>query len=171
MYHSSKSGDEMATLKDYVTRMKENQKGIYYITGESKKNVENSPFVEGLKKRGIEVLFMTEPIDEYAMQQLKEYEGKKFICISKGDADLGETEEEKKSVEEEKKSFESLCSIIKETLGDKVEKVATSTRIVNSPACLVTGEFGWSAYMERIMKSQALRDSTMSNYMLSKKNP
>eukprot|EP01121_Diplochlamys_sp_Union-15-3_P001390 TRINITY_DN1120_c0_g1_i1.p1 TRINITY_DN1120_c0_g1~~TRINITY_DN1120_c0_g1_i1.p1 ORF type:complete len:727 (-),score=175.58 TRINITY_DN1120_c0_g1_i1:73-2193(-) len=169
MYHSTKSGEEQTTLKDYITRMKEDQKGIYYITGESKKSIENSPFVEGLKKRGIEVLFMTEPIDEYAMQQLKEFEKKKFICITKAGADLGETEDEKKAAEEEKKSFETLCSVIKETLGDKVEKVETSSRIVNSPTCLVTGEHGWSAYMERIMKSQALRDNSMSTYMVSKK--
>eukprot|EP01120_Amphizonella_sp_Union-15-10_P016471 TRINITY_DN871_c0_g1_i2.p1 TRINITY_DN871_c0_g1~~TRINITY_DN871_c0_g1_i2.p1 ORF type:complete len:713 (-),score=200.89 TRINITY_DN871_c0_g1_i2:105-2195(-) len=168
-YHSTQSGEEQTTFKDYVTRMKPDQKGIYYITGESRKAIENSPFIEGLKKRGIEVLFMTEPIDEYAMQQLKEYDSKKFICITKGGVDLGETEEEKKAGEEEKKSFENLCTIIKDTLGDKVEKVVTSTRIVQSPAVLVTGEHGWSAYMERIMKAQALRDNSMSSYMVSKK--
>merc|ERR1711957_595174 len=113
-------------MGDYVSRMKEHQKSIYYITGESKAAVEKSPFLEGLKKRGFEVLYMCDPIDEYCVQQLKDF-------------------------------------------GDKNEKVILSDRIVTSPCCLVTNEFGWSANMERIMKAQALRDSSMSNYMVSKK--
>ncbi|CAH1758959.1 5223_t:CDS:2 [Entrophospora sp. SA101] len=128
-YHSTKSGEEMTSLKDYVTRMPEKQKSIYYITGENRQAVENSPFVEVLKKRGYEVLLMTDPIDEYT----------------------------------------ELCKLIKDILGDKVEKVLVSNRISESPCVLVTGQYGWSANFERIMKAQALRDSSMSSYMASKK--
>ncbi|GAM16976.1 hypothetical protein SAMD00019534_001510 [Acytostelium subglobosum LB1] len=168
-YQTSKSGDELSTLKEYVARMKENQKDIYYITGESKKTVETSPFIETLKKRGLEVIYMIDPIDEYAVQQLKEYDGKKLVSITKEGLKLEETEEEKKKAEDDKKENENLCKQIKEVLGDKVEKVVLSNRIVTSPCVLVTSEFGWSSNMERIMKAQALRDNSMSTYMTSKK--
>jgi len=169
MYYSSKTGEDMTNLKDYVTRMKEGQKDIYFISGESRKAVETSPFIEGLKRKGYEVLYFTEPIDEYMVQQLKEFEGKKLVNVSKEGLDLELNEDEKKAAEEEKKSIENLCKVVKEVLGDKVEKVVATSRLVNSPCILVTGEHGWSANMERIMKAQALRDSSMSTYMLSKK--
>jgi molecular chaperone HtpG len=168
-YHSTKSGEDLTSLDDYISRMPESQPGIYYVTGESKKAVENSPFIEKLKKKGYEVIFMVEAIDEYAVQQLKEYEGKKLISATKEGLKMEETDDEKKSFEEAKAATSGLCKLIKEVLDDKVEKVEISNRIVESPCVLVTGEYGWSANMERIMKAQALRDSSTSSYMTSKK--
>merc|ERR1712023_612597 len=128
-----------------------------------------SPFIERLKKRGFEVLYMVDPIDEYAVQQLKEFDGHKLVSCTKEGLTLDETEEEKKEKEEKKSQFEALCRVIKDILGDKVEKVVVSDRVVDSPCVLVTGEYDWSANMERIMKAQALRDATQSAYMMSKK--
>lgn len=168
-YSSTKSGEEMVSFREYIDNMKENQKDIYYITGESKKAVENSPFLESLKAKGLEVLYMVEPIDEYAVQQLKEFDGHKLVCVTKEGLELPETTEEKAKAEELKAQHENLCKVIKDTLGDSVEKVQVGKRVVNSPCVLVTGEYGWSANMERIMKAQALRDSSMPTFMASKK--
>jgi molecular chaperone HtpG len=169
-FHSSASGDEMTSFKDYVSRMKENQKAIYYITGESKEQVRISAFVERLVKRGFEVLFMVDPIDEYAVQQLREYEGKSLVCVSKEGLELPEDEDEKKRFEEVKAQFEGLCKIMKDILDKKVEKVTVSNRLVSSPCCIVTSQYGWSANMERIMKAQALRDTSTMGYMVAKKH-
>merc|ERR1719204_2072323 len=160
-YHTSSSGDEMTSLKDYVGRMKENQKQIYYITGESKETVANSAFVERVKKRGFEVIYMTEPIDEYVVQQLKEYDGKTLVSVTKEGLELPEDEDEKKRREELKAQFEGLCKVIKDIV---------SSRLVSSPCCIVTSQYGWTANMERIMKAQALRDTSTMGYMAAKKH-
>uniref|UniRef100_A0A183C7N2 Heat shock protein 90 n=2 Tax=Globodera pallida TaxID=36090 RepID=A0A183C7N2_GLOPA len=169
-YHTSASGEETCGLKDYVSRMKENQTCIYYITGESKDVVQNSSFVERVKKRGFEVIYMVDPIDEYCVQQLKEFDGKKLVSVTKEGLELPESEEEKKKFEEDKVKFEKLCKVVKDILDKKVQKVSVSNRLVSSPCCIVTGEYGWTANMERIMKAQALRDSSTMGYMASKKN-
>ena len=158
-YQSSKSGDDMISLDEYIEHMKEKQPGIYYITGESIEAIRKAPFLERLEKKGYEVLFMTDAIDEYAVQQLKEYKEKKLICVTKENLDLEDDEDEKKKLEEVKKDYEDLCVLIKEVLGDKVQKVVVSNRLADSPCCLVTSEYGWSASMERIMKAQALRNN------------
>jgi len=167
-YQSTKSGDDFISLKEYVDRMKEGQNDIFYITGASIAEVSSSPFIETLRKKGFEVLYLVDPIDEYSVQQLKEFDSKKLKSVTKEGLELND-EEEKKTFEELKAEYESLCKLMKEVLGDKVEKVVVGQRVVDSPCVLVTSEYGWSANMERIMKAQALRDNSMTSYMVSKK--
>ncbi|KAI7799528.1 Heat shock protein HSP 90-alpha 1 [Triplophysa rosa] len=169
-YYTSASGDEMVSLKEYVSRMKDNQKHIYYITGETKDQVANSAFVERLRKAGLEVIYMIEPIDEYCVQQLKEYDGKNLVSVTKEGLELPEDEEDKKKQEELKTKYENLCKIMKDILDKKIEKVTVSNRLVSSPCCIVTSTYGWTANMERIMKSQALRDNSTMGYMTAKKH-
>merc|ERR1712212_290316 len=139
------------------------------ITGESKETVANSAFVERVKKCGLEVIYMVDPIDEYCVQQLKEYDGKTLVSVTKEGLELPIDEEEKKAFEEKKTKFEDLCKVMKDILDKKVEKVNVSNRLVSSPCCIVTAQYGWSANMERIMKAQALRDSSTMGYMAAKK--
>uniref|UniRef100_A0A8C8UKY9 Histidine kinase/HSP90-like ATPase domain-containing protein n=1 Tax=Peromyscus maniculatus bairdii TaxID=230844 RepID=A0A8C8UKY9_PERMB len=129
------------SVEDYVSRMKETQKSIYYITGESKEQVTNSAFVERVQKRGFEVVYMTEPIDKYCMQQLKKFDVKSLVSVTKEGLELPEDEEEKKKMEESKAKFENLCKLMKEILDKKVEKVTISNRLVSSPCCIVTSTY------------------------------
>merc|ERR1712014_293888 len=169
-FFTSASGDEMCSLSDYVSRMKENQKNIYYITGESKEVVAASAFVERLKKRGLEVVYMTEPIDEYVVQQLKEFDGKNLVSVTKEGLELPEEDSEKEKKENDMKKFEGLCKVMKDILDKKAEKAVVSSRLVSSPCCTVTSQYGWTANMERIMKAQALRDTSTMGYMAAKKH-
>merc|ERR1712158_338828 len=169
-YSSHDGGEERTTLADYVSRMKDGQKDIYFITGESVEIVKNSAFVERVTKRGFEVLYMCEPIDEYCVQQLREYDGKNLVSVTKEGLELPEDEEEKKKFEETKTQFAPLCDVMKNILDKKVEKVVVSNRMVSSPCCIVTSQYGWSANMERIMKAQALKDTSTMGYMAAKKH-
>tara|TARA_Y100000389_G_scaffold205027_1_gene262145 strand:- start:10935 stop:13088 length:2154 start_codon:yes stop_codon:yes gene_type:complete len=155
---------KLTSLADYVKNMKEDQPGIYYITGESVESVYDSPFLETLRKKGYETLFLCDPIDEYAVQQLKEFDGKKLLCATKDNTDLGD-----KVTEDTTKSFEATCKKIKDILEDKVNKVSVSNRMNNSPCCLTTGEHGWSANMERIVKAQAMANDQQHMFMRSQK--
>merc|ERR1712107_188032 len=169
-FYTSASGDDFCSFADYVSRMKETQKDIYYITGESREVVATSSFVERLKKRGLEVIYMTEPIDEYVVQQLKEFDGKNLVSVTKEGLELPEDEEEKAKTEANKVKYEGLCKVMKDILDKKVEKVVVSSRLVSYPCCIVTSQYGWTANMERIMKAQALRDTSTMGYMAAKKH-
>lgn len=157
-FYSSNHSSERVSLQDYVTNMKENQEHIYFITGESKKAVENSPFVSGIKEKGYDVLFMTDPIDEYMCQHVREFEGKKMINITKDNTQFQEKNEEYEN---------HLCKKMKEILN--VEKVVVSSRLGSAPCCIVSGEYGWSANMERIMKAQTLQSNMNMGMMMGGK--
>ena len=161
-FKSSKSENEVISFDDYISNMNEEQKEIYYIIGESQEYVNNAPFLEKLKKKDIEVIYMTDPIDEYMMQQLTDYDGKKFVNICKSKLNIDDTEVDTKK-------YEEFCKKIKEILKNNVENVVISNRLVDSPCCLVSSDFGWSANMERIMKAQALNVNNMNAYMKSRK--
>ena len=169
-FPSSADPTNPISLDDYITNMPENQSEIYYISGQSIEAVSNSSFVEGLTSKGYQVLYMTEPIDEYVLQQLTEYDGKKLTSITREGFQIPETDDEKSQFEELKKEYESTCKSIQEALNNKCEKVFLSNRLTDSPCCVVTSQFGWSANMERIMKAQALNDNNAMSYMVSKKN-
>jgi molecular chaperone HtpG len=168
-YYSTKSNDEMTSLSDYVARMPESQKHIYFISGESKQAILSSPSIEKLKQKGYEVILMTEPIDEYVVQQVKDFQGKTLMSATKENLQYDVSDEEKTSFEEAKTTFEPLCKHIKDVLDNKVEKVILSNRLSDSPCILVTGEYGWSANMERIMKAQAMQNASSMMHMGSKK--
>jgi len=171
-FESSATKDgETVSLSRYVKRMKEGQKHIYYIAGENRKDLEASPFLEKLKKRGYEVLFMTDPIDEYAVQHMDEFEDHKLMNASKEDLKFGDKEEkrEKKRRDKAKENLKDFIEWYKKLLGDKVEKIVISNRLTTSPMAVVTGQYGYTANMERLMKAQALNDPTRYSFMASKK--
>lgn len=168
-FNSTYSTDEMTSFDEYFERMKEDQKGIYWISGESKTAVMNSPMLEIFRQKGIEVLFLTDPIDEYCFQQLKEFSDHKLICITKDNCEMAESEEDKEAHEAVVKDYETVCGKIKEIIGEDCEKVTISKRLVVTPCVIVTGEFGWTANFQRLMNAQALRDTQMSSYMQPKK--
>ncbi|GBG66257.1 hypothetical protein CBR_g57858 [Chara braunii] len=164
-FYSNKGGDELVSLPQYLERMKPNQSSIYYLAADSLKSAKSAPFLEELEKKDFEVLFLVEPIDEVAITNLQSFKEKKFADISKEGLDLGE-EVDKKKEEEKEKSYRLLCDWMKQKLGDRVAKVQVSNRISSSPCILVSGKFGWSANMERIMKAQAMGgDSSQLEFM------
>lgn len=163
-FYSSNKPDEYVSLDEYVSEMKENQENIYFITGQNKQALSCSPFIEKLKSDGYNVLYFVDPIDEYMVQSMKDYDGKKLMDVSKEGLKFNEDELKEKS--EENKEF---LTFLKDTLTDKVQDVKVSDRLANTPCVLVTSEQGWSANMERILKAQALRNSDMDQFMGSKK--
>lgn len=167
-FESTKSNNDITSLSEYVDRMKPEQKGIYYITGESKSMVENTPFLENLVALDYEVLYLVDPIDEYMVQQLKEFDGKKLINITKEKLDLGDIDKE--IIEKQKEEFKTLTEQLKTIYGDNIESVTISNRLKDSPCVLVTNEWGMSANMQRIMKAQALRNNQDMSYMMGRKS-
>ncbi|KAE9605622.1 hypothetical protein Lal_00024950 [Lupinus albus] len=162
-FHTSKSEEDLKSLDEYVENMGENQKAIYYLATDSLKSAKTAPFLEKLVQKDIEVLYLVEPIDEVAIQNLQTYKEKKFVDISKEDLELGDEDEDKER--ENKQEFNLLCDWLKQQLGDKVAKVQVSKRLSSSPCVLVSGKFGWSANMERLMKAQALGDTSSLEFM------
>ena len=168
-YSSIQNQDEMTSLDNYISNMPEGQDNIYYITGDSLDSVKNSPFLEKLKVKGYDVLFMVDPIDEYVMMRLTDYENKKFVSVTKEGLNFGETDSEKQKFEEDKKDTEKLCETMRDILSENIEKVVVSNRLSESPCCLVSSQYGLSANMERIMKAEVLRSNTGLGMNSSKK--
>merc|ERR1712205_44712 len=168
-YATSKSGDKEISLEDYVANMKDDQKNIYYISGEDKDSLLKSPSVEKLLSKDIEIIFMTDSVDEYTVQHLTEYEGKRLINASREGLKLEEGDQEKKREDQYKEMFKPLLDYIKETLGKKVEKVQISKHLVNSPVVVLSADYGWTAQMEKVMKSQAFADQSKFEFMKSKR--
>jgi molecular chaperone HtpG len=169
------STNEFVSLNEYCSRAKVNN--VFYLSGENMELLKASPFLEACKTKGYEVIYMNDPIDEYVMQQLRDYTYKdgdnetkfKFVNLTKEGFNIEETDDEKQRHQENEKEFELLCKEMKNVLGDKVTKVMVSKRLCDTPCILVTSEFGWSAYMEQIMKNQVMRDNSMASYMKGKK--
>nr|WNT99866.1 heat shock protein 90kDa beta [Gymnema sylvestre] len=162
-FFSSKSEEDLISLDDYIESMKDNQTAIYYMASDSLKSAKSAPFLEKLFQKDIEVLYLIEPIDEVAIQNLQTYKEKKFVDISKEDLELGD--EDEVNERETKQEYNVLCDWIKQQLGDKVAKVQVSKRLSSSPCVLVSGKFGWSANMERLMRAQTLGDTSSLEFM------
>merc|ERR1719305_1676748 len=168
-YATSKSGDKEISLEEYVANMKDDQKNIYYISGEDKDSLLKSPSVEKLLSKDIEIIFMTDLVDEYTVQHLTEFEGKRLINASREGLKLEEGDKEKRREEQYKEMFKPLLDFTKEYLGKKVEKVQISKHLVNSPVVVLSADYGWTAQMEKVMKSQAFADQSKFEFMKSKR--
>ncbi|CAM8893961.1 unnamed protein product [Rhodiola kirilowii] len=162
-FYSSQSDDVMIGLDEYVENMKPEQKDIYFIAADSVSSAMNTPFLEKLIEKDLEVLLLVDPIDEITVQNLKSYKDKSFVDISKEDLDLGDKNEEK--AKEIRQEFGATCDWIKKRLGDKVASVQISNRLSSSPCVLASGKFGWSANMERLMKAQNMGDTSSMDFM------
>lgn len=169
-YHTSASGDDICALKDYVERMKKNQKYIYYITGENRVQVSNSPLIERTKKCGFEIIYMTDNIDEYVVQKLKYYNDISMVSVTKEGLELLATYEENQKCYNNQIKFTNLCKVIKGILDNKVDKVIVSNRLVESPCCIVTPRHSWSGNMMRIKKGQTFRNMITVNHMAATRN-
>merc|ERR1711904_546940 len=168
-FQTSKSGDNWTSLEKYISRMKKGQKNIYYISGETKEAVEKSPFLERLRKKDLEVLYYTDPIDEYAMPQLTEFKGFQFMGANKENLKLDDDDAEEKKLKKMQEMHKPLTDWFKETLGTKVEKAVVSNRLLETPAIIVSSQYGWSTNMERIMKAQTMGNNDKANSMVSQK--
>uniref|UniRef100_A0A1I8BEN9 HATPase_c domain-containing protein n=1 Tax=Meloidogyne hapla TaxID=6305 RepID=A0A1I8BEN9_MELHA len=172
-FQSSSDDKKQVTLQEYLERMKEKQPAIYYVAGTSRQELENSPFVERLLKKGFEVLYLTEPVDEYCIQALPEYEGKKFQNVAKEGLKLDEGKKSEEVFKQLEEQFKVLIDWLKDNgLKDLIEKAVISQRLTKSPSALVASQWGWSGNMERIMKSQAYakaKDPSQEFYAMMKK--
>merc|ERR550537_834447 len=168
-YATSKSGDKEISLEEYVANMKEDQKNIYYISGEDKDSLLKSPSCEKPLAKDTEIIFMTDSVDEYTVQHLTEFEGKRLINASREGLKLEEGDKDKKQEDQYKEMFKPLLDFTKEYLGKKVEKVSISKHLVNSPVVVLSADYGWTAQMEKVMKSQAFADQSKFEFMKSKR--
>ena len=168
-YFSSQNKEKFTSLTDYVNNMKDDQEHIYYITGENLHNIDTSPHLEMLNKKGYDVLYMNDPIDEYCMQVVTEFQGKKFVSVTEHDFTINKTENEKSTHDTYSTDYKPLCNVMSKLLNHGVEKVVVSDRLVYAPSVLVAGQKGLSANMERILKAQAIRNPVSKETVLSKR--
>jgi len=168
-YETSKSDGDLISLDEYIENMQEGQSSIYYITSDSIKSIQGSPFLDYFKSKEYEVLYLVDPLDEYITQQLKDYKDKKLLCITKENIELNKNDSEKEEQEKFNQEYKPVCDYIKSVLSDEVEKVVVSNRLVNYPCLLSTSEFGWTANMQRIAKAQTFGKQDMMQYMMGKK--
>jgi heat shock protein beta len=168
-FQTSKSGDNYTSLEKYISRMAKGQKNIYYISAENKEAAEKSPYLERFRKKGIEVLYYIDPIDEYAMPQLTEFKGFQFMGANKENLKFDDDAEEEAKNKKLSETHKKLTDWFKETLGAKVEKAVISNRLLETPAIIVSSQYGWSTNMERIMKAQTMGSQDKSQQMVSQK--
>merc|ERR1719387_1875633 len=168
-FQTSKSGDNWTSLEKYISRMAKGQKHIYYMSAESKEAAEKSPYLERFRKKGIEVLYYTDPIDEYAMPQLTEFKGFQFMGANKENLKFDDDAESEAKLKKLGETHKQLTDWMKETLGAKIEKAVVSNRLLETPAIIVSSQYGWSTNMERIMKAQTMGSNDRSQQMTSQK--